>query len=125
MLPAQQALQLCGPWNTAQRPTEAVLKHVALQVARMLENGLEGHYAEFGIDLGVDTNGHIWLLEVNSKPSKSTTASKISPASPNRPRPSVIRMLDYAAYLSGYPIVKTVHTKMSTGKKHVQKIKRG
>ncbi|MCK9911902.1 YheC/YheD family protein, partial [Microbacteriaceae bacterium K1510] len=41
MLSAAQALQLCGPWHTAQKPAEAALRHVALQVARMLENGLD------------------------------------------------------------------------------------
>ncbi|MCJ8010169.1 YheC/YheD family protein [Paenibacillus sp. KQZ6P-2] len=36
---------------------------------------LEGHYGrlgELGIDFGIDTKGDIWLLEVNSKPGRSS-----------------------------------------------------
>ncbi|GAA4711968.1 YheC/YheD family protein [Brevibacillus fulvus] len=107
MLPALQALRLCGPWQTMNRPDTQTLKKVALQIARSLESSLEGHYAEFGIDLGVDIYGRIWLLEVNSKPSKSISAVQMTVdtvEAPRRPRPSVFRTLDYAAYLCGFPL---------------------
>jgi hypothetical protein len=109
MFPAAQALQMCGPWQNSSRPSVHTLSRTALQVARELEHSLDGHYAEFGIDLGVDVHGRIWLLEVNSKPSKSdqtVITSPVAPQSPRRPRPSVIRLLDYAAYLSGYKPLK-------------------
>ena len=95
----------------------------------LAQSGLEsiqGHYAEFGIDLGVDTRGHIWLLEVNSKPSKSTTAvqqpgDEEGEHTPSRPRPSVIRMLDYAAFLSGFPLPRDKEKKANAAKKRKRK----
>lgn len=44
------------------------------QLANLLPEALEsrhGRLAELGIDFGVDTGGHIWMLEVNSKPGRS------------------------------------------------------
>ncbi|MED4601859.1 hypothetical protein P9314_14260, partial [Paenibacillus validus] len=44
------------------------------QLADTLPEVLEsrhGRLAELGIDFGVDTGGHIWMLEVNSKPGRS------------------------------------------------------
>lgn len=46
------------------------LKSVAKETARRLEKRLSGHYGEFGIDLGLSPTGEIWIIEVNSKPSK-------------------------------------------------------
>jgi hypothetical protein len=109
MVSAAQALRICGPTLSGPVSVES-LKRVSLRLARLLEKSLQGHYAEFGIDLGVDIHGRIWLLEVNSKPSKANSAVQQPPAAEGedpprrRPRPSVVRMLDYAAYLSGFPI---------------------
>ncbi|WP_017728704.1 YheC/YheD family endospore coat-associated protein [Halalkalibacterium ligniniphilum] len=41
------------------------------KISRYLEHKLYGWFVEFGIDLGVDQNGHLWLIEVNAKPSKN------------------------------------------------------
>jgi hypothetical protein len=126
MVSAAQALQLCGPKLSG--PVSAnTLKRVSLKIAQLLEKSLQGHYAEFGIDLGVDVHGRIWLLEVNSKPSKSTSAVQqpVVPEGealpPRRPRPSVVRMLDYAAYLSGFPIPLTGKTFSKGAKKRKRK----
>ncbi|MGE5704257.1 MAG: YheC/YheD family protein [Clostridia bacterium] len=106
MMPAKQALAICGPWLGGARPTPRSLQLAALQIAEMLETSMGGQYAEFGIDLGVDISGHIWLLEVNSKPSKSISTLNIREGEeelPRRARPSVRRLLDYAHYLGGFP----------------------
>ncbi|QQE73552.1 YheC/YheD family protein [Brevibacillus composti] len=100
------ALRMCGPWMTNIRPSVQTLRSVALKLAQLLEQSLSGHYAEFGIDLGVDVHGQVWLLEVNSKPSKTTNSlpgQGGDPETPRRVRPSVLQMLDYASYLSGFP----------------------
>jgi hypothetical protein len=78
--------------------TASVRQH-ALSIARLFEQCIEGHYAELGIDLGVDKNGKVWLLEINSKPSK--TNNSLANASKGS-RPSVIRLVDYCFYRSGY-----------------------
>ncbi|WP_420908718.1 YheC/YheD family protein [Brevibacillus humidisoli] len=121
MMSAVRALHMCGPWKEAARPSAAMLKQAALRLARSLEKALPGHYAEFGIDLGVDTRGRIWLLEVNSKPSKAentlqTPEGTVDPPQ-RRPRPSVRKLMEYTAYVSGFPYTGTqkrtfgLHTK--------------
>jgi len=106
MVSPAHALRLCGPWACSQRPTPQTLKHVALKLSRLLEEALPGHYAEFGVDLGVDVRGQVWLLEVNSKPSKTANSIPIpegAEAPPRRARPSAVRMFEYASYISGFP----------------------
>lgn len=130
MTTAAQALRICGPKLSGPVGVPA-LKQAALRLAQLLDQSIEGHYAEFGIDLGVDVHGRIWLLEVNSKPSKSTSAVKQSDTEegaqppPRRPRPSVIRMLDYASYLSGFPLPgQEKKPRMLRSKKRVTQKKR-
>jgi hypothetical protein len=74
------------------------IKMVALEIAKAFERLAEGHFAELGIDLAIDTQGKIWLIEINSKPSK-TDDTVTNPALTTRP--SVMRLLDYVLYLSG------------------------
>lgn len=51
------------------------LKAIALTIANALDERVDGHFAEFGVDLAVDVQGDIWLIEVNSKPSKVNRSS--------------------------------------------------
>ncbi|MDF2960165.1 MAG: endospore coat-associated protein [Paenibacillus sp.] len=46
------------------------LQDLSVQIPEALEKH-HGRLAELGIDFGVDTEGHIWILEVNSKPGRS------------------------------------------------------
>jgi len=55
-------------------------------------------FGELGIDLAIDTSGRVWLLEVNSKPSKNDN----TPLSGQGIRPSVRIMLHYARHLAGF-----------------------
>ncbi|MNZ80964.1 Endospore coat-associated protein YheD [compost metagenome] len=74
------------------------LKTAALDIAQGVDKQLPSHFGELGIDLAVDTNGRIWLLEVNSKPSKNDN----TPIGGGKIRPSVKQVIDYARYLSGF-----------------------
>ncbi|MNI54828.1 Endospore coat-associated protein YheD [compost metagenome] len=74
------------------------LKTAALDIAQGIDKQLPSHFGELGIDLAVDTNGRIWLLEVNSKPSKNDN----TPIGGGKIRPSVKQVIDYARYLSGF-----------------------
>lgn len=106
MLSPLQALRLCGPWHGSVRPSPQKLKNIALKLSVLLEKALPGHYAEFGVDLGVDVYGQVWLLEVNSKPSKSANTVPLPEGAeepPRRVRPSVLRMMEYASYVCGFP----------------------
>ena len=72
----------------------------SIAIAKQIEASGVGHFAELGIDLGLDVNGKIWLLEVNSKPSKNNDPGL------SGPRPSVHRLIDYTRYLTGLFISK-------------------
>lgn len=80
-------------------PNVKAMKEAALEIASTLDAQLEGNYGELGIDLGVDRYGRIWLIEVNSKPSKRDDARH---ESVKGPRPSVLNLFEYVSYLSGY-----------------------
>ncbi|MFT9848325.1 YheC/YheD family endospore coat-associated protein [Aneurinibacillus sp. REN35] len=99
MLSLQRTLTAVGFPPIACKTIAASVREHALLIARLFEQSIEGHYAELGIDLGIDKNGKVWLLEINSKPSKTNNA--LANASKG-PRPSVIRLVDYCFWRSGY-----------------------
>ncbi|GGH14580.1 YheC/YheD family endospore coat-associated protein [Paenibacillus segetis] len=74
------------------------LRKAALDIANGVDTQIPAHFGELGIDLAVDTTGRIWLLEVNSKPSKNDN----TPLGGNKIRPSVKQVIEYACYLSGF-----------------------
>jgi glutathione synthase/RimK-type ligase-like ATP-grasp enzyme len=74
------------------------LGHAALKIAKGIEMQIPGHFAELGIDLAADAMGKIWLLEVNSKPSKENT----TPWNENKIRPSVTKVVRYAQFLAKF-----------------------
>lgn len=115
IMSAKQALRTCGPWKRNKKPSIRKLKRVALLIAERLEYALQGEFAEFGIDLGIDTNGRVWLLEVNSKPSKSITSLRLreNETAPRQARPSVRHLVSYTAFLNGFtqPIYQTTPQK--------------
>lgn len=88
------------------KPTVKRLRQTALSVAEAFERQVTGHYAELGIDLAVDRRGKIWLLEINSKPSK-TDEALINPDL--NIRPSVHKTMDYTCFITGFsrPPTKT------------------
>ncbi|MGG6313051.1 YheC/YheD family protein [Paenibacillus macerans] len=76
----------------------AKLKKAALDIAQSVDAQIPAHFGEFGIDLAVDTSGRVWLLEVNSKPSKNDN----TPMGEGKIRPSVKQVIEYTRYLSGF-----------------------
>ncbi|MDD9265933.1 YheC/YheD family protein [Paenibacillus sp. GCM10023248] len=51
----------------------ATLGMLSARIPPLLENH-HGRLAELGIDLGIDTSGRVWVLEVNSKPGRTIFA---------------------------------------------------
>ncbi|AMA73990.1 YheC/YheD family protein [Aneurinibacillus thermoaerophilus] len=52
--------------------TESILQGIK-QVSLLLPQHIEskfGSFIEFGIDIGIDTKGQIWIIEVNTKPNR-------------------------------------------------------
>ncbi|ANE48455.1 hypothetical protein SY83_21655 [Paenibacillus swuensis] len=72
-----------------------VLNHLSSTIPEALEQQ-HGRLAELGIDLGVDTQGRVWILEVNSKPGRSvfTQLNDL-----NARKNSVKYPIQYARYL--------------------------
>lgn len=72
------------------------LRNASIVIAKELEKQLHEHFGELGIDLAVSSTGKVWLIEVNSKPSKNDD----TPLSENKIRPSVKQIVQYCTYLS-------------------------
>ncbi|MFF2446279.1 YheC/YheD family protein [Neobacillus sp. NPDC058068] len=51
--------------------TLELMKELALETATVIGSNSAGITGELGIDIGVDLDGRIWIIEVNSKPSKN------------------------------------------------------
>lgn len=72
------------------------LQKASLQIATGLDTLIPAHFGELGIDLAMDNTGRIWLLEVNSKPSKNDN----TPLNEQKIRPSVRQLIQYCCYLT-------------------------
>jgi hypothetical protein len=109
MLSLAKTLALSFPPNHPGSQAAPALRRHSITIARIFEQSVSGHYAELGIDLGVDQSGKVWLLEINSKPSK--TNDSLASVSKG-PRRSVVCLVDYCFYQSGFPkeIKKKAHT---------------
>lgn len=96
--PVKDALRKTNLNPTQRKTVYTQLHKAALEIAKGIEANVTGHFAELGIDLAVDTNGRVWLLEVNSKPAKNdaplTDTGKV--------RPSVKQMILYSRFLAGF-----------------------
>ncbi|GMK46954.1 YheC/YheD family endospore coat-associated protein [Paenibacillus glycanilyticus] len=77
------------------------LRTAALTIAEGIDKHIPAHFGELGIDLALDTNGRVWLLEVNSKPSKSDN-TPLNQENDNKIRPSVRNVIQYSRFLSGF-----------------------
>jgi glutathione synthase/RimK-type ligase-like ATP-grasp enzyme len=78
---------------------QAKLRKAALNIATGIETQIQSHFGELGIDLAVDNQGKVWLLEVNSKPSKDENTSLNADM---KIRPSVKQVVQYARYLAKF-----------------------
>lgn len=71
--------------------------NISLLAAKTLEDSL-GTFVEIGLDIGVDTNGNVWIIEINSKPSY-----KVFPKDQLHLKTmSIHKPIDFAAYMAGF-----------------------
>ncbi|WP_158318775.1 YheC/YheD family endospore coat-associated protein [Robertmurraya kyonggiensis] len=70
------------------------MKELSLEVANVISQSTEGFVGELGIDIGVDENGRLFIIEVNSKPSKNAEEQKA------KIRPSAKAIFEYGTALS-------------------------
>ncbi|WP_164985171.1 YheC/YheD family protein [Ammoniphilus sp. CFH 90114] len=97
IMPVAKALIAASPWQ-GPKPKTKQLKAISTTLAESLESSMQGHFAELGIDLAVDTQGKVWLLEINAKPSKNDDQVL---SEQKKTRPSVKKLLEYVLHLHG------------------------
>lgn len=76
------------------RRIKEMIRDVSRRVPRLLETS-SGYAGEMSVDLGLDSTGHPWIIEVNSKPAtlfRNTGAFVLREL-------SLLRVLNYALYL--------------------------
>lgn len=96
LYPVRTALRLAGFPPNIVKSVHSRLKNAALQLAKGLDQRLSYHFGELGVDLAVDKKGKVWLLEINSKPSKNDNTSMNT----GKARPSVRKVVSYARFLA-------------------------
>lgn len=74
-----------------------MLAELSLEIVNIIYLHAGGEFAEFGIDLAFDQDGHPWIIEVNTKPSKSEENKK-----KERIRPSARAIIHYCLFLSQF-----------------------
>lgn len=81
------------------KATNQKLRKAAVDIAQGIEAQIPQNFGELGVDLAVDTRGKVWLIEVNSKPSKNDNTPL---ATNNKIRPSVSKATKYIRHLAGF-----------------------
>ncbi|MEK8126801.1 YheC/YheD family protein [Paenibacillus filicis] len=77
----------------------AKLRRASLQIAKGIEAQVPGHFAELGVDLALDAGGRVWLIEVNSKPSKEDNTPL---SAESKIRPSVRQLVQYSRFAAKF-----------------------
>lgn len=55
-----------------QKQTKRIVPELACEISQIIDQESDGMFGELGIDLSVDQDGHPWIIEVNTKPSKTS-----------------------------------------------------
>lgn len=94
----REALEKSNLGSGMRKTVSSQLRKAAVELAGGIADSIKGHFGELGLDLAVDTNGRVWLLEANSKPSKNDGTPLIE----GSVRPSVKAPIHYARFLTGF-----------------------
>lgn len=83
---------------------------IAKHICQIIESNREDQFGELGIDLAITAAGHIYLLEVNSKPSKEDNTILDKRERLKHVRPSVRQLLQYTLFSYETRIKEGVHS---------------
>lgn len=75
-LPLESILSEVYRTDSLRRKCKYQITAVSKLTAKTLEQQSGKTYGELGIDLGLDTFGNVWVIEVNAKPRKTPTTEK-------------------------------------------------
>lgn len=82
-------------WSESE--TCKLTREISILSAEVLEKKL-GTFCEIGLDIGIDKNKNIWIIEINSKPSRKV----FSKDQLNLKSLSLRKPIDFAAYSAGF-----------------------
>lgn len=74
---------------------------VSIRVADVIQGLLKGETGEFGLDVGLDQDGGVWVFETNAKPGRAIFRH---PDLVEAGKRSARLVLEYAAYLVDFPL---------------------
>lgn len=74
-----------------------LMGELAIEVAALISGSYDGLFGELGIDIALDEYGKLWIIEINSKPSK--VDDNIESV-----RPSTKAIIAYLTHLSGFSL---------------------
>lgn len=117
----RKASEILSSLQLVNKPNLRHIQKQALSIAEHFESLSQGHFAELGVDLVLDQTGRLWLIELNSKPSKTDETV----TSPSRAiRPSVNRLIEYVTYITGWNRNPTGKSKKNTSRSNRNRRKR-
>lgn len=93
MMKASKPLTQLFDLQTA-RSQISFMKELSLEISKIISQSVQGIVGELGIDMGIDSSGRIWIIEVNSKPSKNMEEQQ------TEIRPSTKAIYEYGTALS-------------------------
>lgn len=79
-----------------------LLVELSLHCVKTIEQQLDGTFGEFGIDLMIDEFGKPWILEMNTKPSKTEESNIVENG--HKIKRSTKALIQFAASLAGFEI---------------------
>lgn len=71
-----EALAECLPKVERRNRAKGQIRRLSREIVEAMEASSGRRFGEMGIDLGLDTSGKVWVIEVNSKPRKTPTTEK-------------------------------------------------
>jgi glutathione synthase/RimK-type ligase-like ATP-grasp enzyme len=95
VLPTLNRCNIANPKNVRLQ-----LLRVAKKSCDVIEESYKNKFGELGVDLAITRSGKVYILEINSKPSKTEDSVQMTQS---KGRPSVHRLLDYTLFLMNNP----------------------
>lgn len=96
--PSKKVMRYLYPKKDTIEEKNKEIKALCHVIAVTLEKSINGTFGELGLDIGIDKKGRPYLIEVNSKPRKTTETDYSKAVIRNTFR----RPLEYSVYLAGF-----------------------
>lgn len=97
VLSYDEVLRVCFPQQYQQ--VKAKVEEAVLALSEVIDERVPGYIGELGFDIGVDTAGHPWMFEANSKPGRHVFSHGSMKRDEKRTR---VMILDYALFLANF-----------------------